>query len=135
MSYEFKKLSDVEVVAEPIETANVLIEEDGVVKKAPKSAIGGASIPEIILKVTYNEDTDIETTECSHSYDELCSLLNSGNLFKGFLFINEFYEGKNHVSCSCMKRMCFGRDYMELWFGTNEAYGVDTSNNIFGMAM
>ena len=30
---EFKKLSDVEVVAEPTESANVLIEEDGEIKK------------------------------------------------------------------------------------------------------
>lgn len=41
MAYEFKKLSDVEVVAEPTESANVLIEEDGVIKKAPKTAVGG----------------------------------------------------------------------------------------------
>lgn len=39
---EFKKLSDVEVVAEPAESANVLIEENGVIKKAPKTAVGGA---------------------------------------------------------------------------------------------
>lgn len=38
---EFKRLSDVEVVAEPAESANVLIEEDGVIKKAPKTAVGG----------------------------------------------------------------------------------------------
>ena len=38
---EFKKLSDVEVVAEPTESANVLIEENGVIKKAPKTAVGG----------------------------------------------------------------------------------------------
>lgn len=37
---EFKKLSDVEVVETPMDTANVLIEEDGVIKKAPKSAVG-----------------------------------------------------------------------------------------------
>jgi hypothetical protein len=41
---KFKKLSDVEVVAEPIESANVLIEEDGVIKKAPKTAVGGAGV-------------------------------------------------------------------------------------------
>ncbi len=40
---EFKRLSDVEVVAEPIESANVLIEENGVIKKAPKTTIGGSS--------------------------------------------------------------------------------------------
>ena len=39
---EFKRLSDVEVVAEPAESANVLIEENGVIKKAPKTAVGGA---------------------------------------------------------------------------------------------
>lgn len=42
MSYEFKKLSDVEVVETPADIANVLIEEDGVIKKAPKTAVGGA---------------------------------------------------------------------------------------------
>lgn len=40
---EFKKLSDVEVVAEPAESANVLIEENGVIKKAPKTAVGGSN--------------------------------------------------------------------------------------------
>jgi hypothetical protein len=43
MSYEFKKLSDVEVIAEPTEYANVLIEEDGVIKKVPKSSIDGSN--------------------------------------------------------------------------------------------
>jgi hypothetical protein len=43
MSYEFKRLSDVEVVAEPAESANVLIEENGVIKKASKDAVGGAT--------------------------------------------------------------------------------------------
>ena len=42
MAFEFKKLSDVEVVAEPTESANILIEDNGVIKKAPKNAIGGA---------------------------------------------------------------------------------------------
>lgn len=37
---EFKKLSAVESVVEPAQSANVLIEEDGVIKKAPKSVIG-----------------------------------------------------------------------------------------------
>jgi hypothetical protein len=40
---EFKKLSDVEAVAEPTESANVLIEENGVIKKAPKTAVGGGT--------------------------------------------------------------------------------------------
>ena len=51
---EFKRLSDVEVVAEPTESANVLIEEDGVIKRAPKTEVGGAGggeIMDIILGV------------------------------------------------------------------------------------
>lgn len=42
MAYNFKSIADVEVVAEPSESANVLIEENGVIKKAPKTAVGGA---------------------------------------------------------------------------------------------
>lgn len=40
---DFKKLSDVEIVKTPKDTANVLIEENGMIKKAPKSAIGGGA--------------------------------------------------------------------------------------------
>ena len=40
MAYEFTKLSDVVLNETPNLTANVLIEEDGEIKKAPKSAIG-----------------------------------------------------------------------------------------------
>ncbi len=41
---DFKKLSEVEVVAEPIESANVLIEEDGVIKRVAKNEVGGIKI-------------------------------------------------------------------------------------------
>lgn len=55
MSYEFMKLSDVEVVETPTDTANVLIEEDGVIKKAPKTAVGGASTgsvePDMVITI------------------------------------------------------------------------------------
>lgn len=51
---EFKKLSDVEVVAEPAESANVLIEEDGVIKKAPKTAVGGAGGGSDVLEIIVN---------------------------------------------------------------------------------
>ena len=49
MAYEFKRLSDVEVVETPTEIANVLIEEDGVIKKAPKTAVGGAGGSTLIV--------------------------------------------------------------------------------------
>lgn len=40
---DFKKLSEVTQVTEAADTANVLIEEDGVVKRVPKSEVGGSS--------------------------------------------------------------------------------------------
>lgn len=49
---EFRKLSDVEVVEAVSNAANVLIEENGVIKKAPKTAVGGVGggeTPDMIL--------------------------------------------------------------------------------------
>ena len=48
MAYNFKSIADVEVVAEPTESANVLIEENGIIKKAPKTAVGGGADAVII---------------------------------------------------------------------------------------
>lgn len=44
MAYDFKKLSDVAAVETLTDTANVLIEEDGVIKKAAKDEVGGVKI-------------------------------------------------------------------------------------------
>lgn len=44
MDYGFKKLSDVDVVETPNESAHVLIEENGVIKKAPKDEVGGIRV-------------------------------------------------------------------------------------------
>lgn len=41
---EFKKLSAVEAVASVSDTASVLIEEDGVIKRAPKGEVGGVKV-------------------------------------------------------------------------------------------
>jgi hypothetical protein len=43
MAYEFKKLSDVAAVEIPADTANVLIEEDGIIKKVAKKSVGETS--------------------------------------------------------------------------------------------
>jgi hypothetical protein len=63
MAYNFKSIADVEVVAEPTKSANVLIEEDGIIKKAPKAAIGGGewdAIFEVIEDCSgYFESVDI----------------------------------------------------------------------------
>lgn len=108
MAYEFKKLSDVDVVAEPTESANVLIEENGVIKKAPKTAVGDS-----VMKMIYflhGQDniylyTDVEcTTKCTAN--ELRELSQNyplivGKNFKGA--VSDFYlplhimDFDNHV--------------------------------------
>lgn len=44
MAYEFKKLSAVEAVDAVSDAASVLIEENGVIKRAPKSEVGGIKV-------------------------------------------------------------------------------------------
>lgn len=56
MSYNFKSIADVEVVAKPTESANVLIEENGVIKKAPKTAVGGSG--SLVIVFNSEEWTD-----------------------------------------------------------------------------
>lgn len=81
---EFKRLSDVEVVAEPIESANVLIEENGVIKKAPKTTVGGGSgeadgsVFTVNLNQSYSPDTDSMVYTADKSYDEIAKAFESG---------------------------------------------------------
>ena len=42
MAYEFKDMATVDLVETVADTASVLIEEGGVIKRAPKSEVGGA---------------------------------------------------------------------------------------------
>ena len=67
MSYNFKSIADVEVVAEPTESANVLIEENGVIKKAPKTAVGGAGgsvEPDLVITISGSVDS-VSVSQCT----------------------------------------------------------------------
>lgn len=106
MAYDFKKLSDVEAVAEPAESANVLIEEDGVIKKAPKTAVGGGGGKmDAVIKFIhdpYNE-RDVWELLCG-SYDELHAKIMAGEFVNAMLMkINESgsYTGDVETAISC----------------------------------
>lgn len=60
---EFKRLSDVEVVAEPAKSANVLIEEDGVIKKAPKTTVGREEEVDLVISLSAPFAYDTPTAE------------------------------------------------------------------------
>ena len=51
MAVEFKKLAGVDTVETATDAANVLIEEDGVIKRVPKTEVGGSggSEPEVVI--------------------------------------------------------------------------------------
>ena len=68
---EFKRLSDVDVVVEPTDTANVLIEENGVIKKAPKTAVGGSSGFDFTIVYDNNTYTGAMTGDYQTIYNKL----------------------------------------------------------------
>ena len=90
---EFKKLSDVEVVAEPAESANVLIEENGVIKKAPKTAVGGGDKWDMIINF---QDGDLNNTnkfsiELGSYFDLYEKLMNNNKV--NVLFKSDYEYG------------------------------------------
>lgn len=93
-AYEFKKLSDVTAVETPSDTANVLIEESGVVKKAPVTSVGGG-IKTAIITDNWYDAVIAGATEppaedlvyrCSNmTYEEAKAILDSGEPLDVFL--------------------------------------------------
>ena len=51
MAVEFKKLASVDTVETATDAANVLIEENGVIKRVPKTEVGGSGVsePEVVI--------------------------------------------------------------------------------------
>lgn len=93
---EFKRLSDVEVVAVPAESANVLIEENGVIKKAPKTAVGGAGAVEwdAIFEVVEGSSGYFASIDLIFgNYQDLANKLDN-NIFPNVLI--KFAEGNNY---------------------------------------
>lgn len=92
---EFKRLSDVEVVVEPTESANVLIEENGVIKKAPKTAVGGANNGGfIVIDMPMMEPTDADAGDlipgmtCNKTFDEVVKMYCNDEIILAMLRIS-----------------------------------------------
>ena len=101
MAYDFKRLSDVEVVAEPTESANVLIEENGVIKKAPKTAVGGVGGGELDAIIKFTRDPDNEWDVCtleSGSYNDIVAKLANSEIVNAMLNMH-IISGENAGMC------------------------------------
>ena len=86
---EFKKLSAVETVASVSDTASVLIEEDGVIKRAPKDEVGGGAKKELVYE--WNFSADDEVYEIYENVDEDLSWLTKRQDGIGFEIVAENY--------------------------------------------
>ena len=90
MTYNFKSIADVEVVTEPTESANVLIEENGIIKKAPKSAVGGGSGEELFITFdSYNDDTIAATEDL---YNKIVEMYETGHFRNITLYQHNEHE-------------------------------------------
>ena len=63
---EFKKLSAVEAVEAVGDSAHVLIEENGVIKRTPKTAVGGSGeTPDMVITVNSNSFDKLRSENCN----------------------------------------------------------------------
>lgn len=113
---EFKRLSDVEVIAEPTESANVLIEENGVIKKAPKTAVGGAgNEPDMVIEVATTINNVITADNMSiksGSVEAVCAAFNEDRL--PIVKVEYVFDDKD-TSWRTAQRNCYSPDVE--WYG------------------
>lgn len=98
---EFKKLSDVEVVETVSDSANVLIEENGVIKKVPKSQVGGnvsdgsvssnAGLSIIVCVENYNFQV---VSAPDNLYEVIEKMFNEGAIVPLNIYTCEFQDGE-----------------------------------------
>ena len=99
MAYNFKSIADVEVVAEPAESANVLIEENGVIKKAPKTAVGGGGgSGECAYFVTYlNIEDNPVYAATDNLFQKIQEMIASGEMKDFNIYSISDYDGSKDV--------------------------------------
>ena len=87
---EFKKLSAVEMIETVSDASNVLIEEDGVIKRAPKEEVGGGA-PKKELVYEWNFSADDVITEIAENVNDDVTWMIDKNVNIGFEAEVTFY--------------------------------------------
>ena len=131
---EFKRLSEVEVVAEPAESANVLIEENGVIKKAPKNEFGSKEEWDAIINIDYDSENGTETRKLiSGSYADIKAKIESGIIPAVFIKRVAVYAEVTYITFSKLvsSDLCIYADseYIYLNFGNN-GVSINTDNTL-----
>lgn len=94
MAYNFKSIADVDVVEELSEEAHVLIEEDGVIKRAPKTAVGGGEYV-LDIEVIGSYDVDIDDIIAEYTIHKIDTFAN----IKNKLLSGEPQKFKANIIC------------------------------------
>lgn len=141
MAYEFTKLSSVEAVPVPSSDANVLIEENGIIKKAPKSAVGGGggAASQIIefqwddegqitnledFKKAYENDMTIHIVALTSEYNTSYSVEGILPNIKSYaLFYNGYYDA---IYSYRTVVTCYDGSYQNVMLGIQYNIGLDT---------
>lgn len=89
---EFRRLSDVSLIEEASDVANVLIEENGEIKRVPKTQVGGTGFPTAIIKDSFYDNdlvgwqtmaSDVPTFECLNmTFEEAYGIMASGGILE-----------------------------------------------------
>lgn len=105
----YKKIVDVETVAEATENMNVLVEENGALKKVPSKEVGGGG--EVIVFTCDNDDnftcnkTYAETEELLRNYCRAIVMFTGENILCEMDCI--YFSGDGYIQFNS------GSDYME----------------------
>lgn len=116
MSYEFKKINEVEILETVSDEAHVLVEEDGAIRRAPKTEVGGAGGE--IDGIIYN------TTIPNYVSTDSASVVNFD-----FTTIKEKFLAGKEIAVMLHSVFSYGNDY-EAW---DKSLGVSynsTANTI-----
>lgn len=143
MAYNFKSIADVEVVAEPTESANVLIEENGVIKKTPKTAVGGAGgEADLVIRINdHLQNATIDSiTIVSGSVEAVYNTFESGKfpIVEVEVVVTPDVSSLAWIKQKIPTQVIFYGDYLyiafmgtNIWGNMNCAYRItfDSSNN------
>ena len=103
---EFKKLGAVEAVATVSDTASVLIEENGVIKRAPNDVIHPKPVLDIDVTLSYNQEEDTMIPE--YTINKIDTYTN----IKNRLFNGELQE-------------CIAKVSYQAWESSNSLYATE----------